>query len=147
MLTHALLLLLFFNHGFILIKRDILVFLIFSCFCFLGNKYYSSELMLLTFRDHKMPFLCKQILFMMENIRNEMISYKITDRQYYEYCEWTDRYYEWTDGYYEWANKYYEQTNEWAATATEINISNWSVFKKYLWRSLKDSFLFSFRLS
>ena len=30
------------------------------------------------------------------------VSDKKTDRQYYEYYEWTDRYYEWTDEYYEW---------------------------------------------
>ena len=29
-----------------------------------------------------------------------MISYKKTDRQYYEYYEWTDEYYEWTGEYY-----------------------------------------------
>ena len=40
------------------------------------------------------------------------ISYKMTDRQYYEYYEWTDRYYEWTDGYYEWTNEYYEWTDK-----------------------------------
>ena len=28
------------------------------------------------------------------------ISYKKTDREYYEYYEWTNRYYEWTDEYY-----------------------------------------------
>ena len=37
-----------------------------------------------------------------EEIRLQVISYKKTDRSYYGYCEWTDRYYEWTDEYYEW---------------------------------------------
>ena len=37
------------------------------------------------------------------------ISYKKTDRQYYEYYEWTNRYYEWTD---EWTDEFYELTDE-----------------------------------
>ena len=40
------------------------------------------------------------------------ISAKKTNRQYYEYYQWTDRYYEWTDEYYEWTDEYYEWKNE-----------------------------------
>ena len=40
------------------------------------------------------------------------ISDKKTDRQYYKYYEWTDRYCEWKDEYYEWTDKYYAWTDE-----------------------------------
>ena len=40
----------------------------------------------------------------MENLPDlskKTISYKNTDKLYYEYYEWTDRYYDWTNEYYE----------------------------------------------
>ena len=55
------------------------------------------------------------------------LSYKKTDRWYYEYYEWTDEwpddYYGWTDGYYEWTNEYYEQTDEWTDDTTSEQTS------------------------
>ena len=48
------------------------------------------------------------------------ISYKKTDREYYEYYEWTDEYYEWTNEYYEGVNEYYE----WEKSTTSDQASN-----------------------
>ena len=39
---------------------------------------------------------------------------KKTDKQYYEYYEWTDRYYyEWTNEYYKWADEWTDEYHEW----------------------------------
>ena len=43
---------------------------------------------------------------------NQWIRDKMTNKQYYEYYEWTDRYYEWTKEYCEWTKEYCEWTKE-----------------------------------
>ena len=63
LLTHALLSFLFFHHGFILILFTLVYFF---GFCFMGNKYYSSKLIPLTFCRQKISFLCKHIYFFNE---------------------------------------------------------------------------------
>ena len=47
------------------------------------------------------------------------ISYKRTDRKYYEYYGWTGRYIEWTGEYYEQANQQYQRVNEYYEWANE----------------------------
>ena len=59
----------FFSH--MVSFRCILLFLNFSCFCFMSNKYYQN-LMLLSFRCQKISFLCKHNFSIDENIRNEI---------------------------------------------------------------------------
>ena len=49
------------------------------------------------------------------------ISYKKTDRKYYGYYEWTDKYCEWIDEYYvsrqtsttTWTNEWSDEYSEW----------------------------------
>ena len=59
----------------------------------------------------------------MENLPDrskKTISYKNTDKLYYEYYEWTDRYYDWTNEYYEWVNESYE----WEKSTSSDQASN-----------------------
>ena len=60
---HALLSLLFFNHGFIQIRFGLLDFFSFFCYCFMGNKNCSSKLVLLNFCCQKISFPCGKFFY------------------------------------------------------------------------------------
>ena len=79
-----------------------------------------------------MQYVVSSLFYTSPFIKSEfLISYKKTDRQYYE---WTDRYYKWTDEYYEWTNEYYEWPDkqckwknkyyEWEKSTTSDQASN-----------------------